>query len=304
MPLTHVTEFPATAPEQIDHFARLLNKSEDFRKVFAEVYRGQSKKPKTAAEIGQRVGLSAKRVLEIATPLSAAGLFEKTKSGPLIGYRKFHHINTVKKRILSLAKNPRKLADHVTVRSRRTETASKVVVKLPLMRSSVRARRITVDEIDQFEKVRSKPAKDLPANMDPRELSESDFKRGLLGLLAGTDATKDWAGEANDIFTTHLSIKGKRYSSAFALKGPGAVKGTVTPGNMGANGDQIQRLVASGVQVCVVQAERPIAQTVYEQLEQLAQAKSALTGQEIFHCVINKADSYRLRMAYPEAFHA
>ncbi len=88
-----VSEFPTTAPEQIEHFARLLRKSEQRRWVFKEIYRGKAKKPKTAAAIGDEVGLTAKRVLEIATPLAANHLFEQTKADNLTAYKKYSAIN-------------------------------------------------------------------------------------------------------------------------------------------------------------------------------------------------------------------
>lgn len=300
--LTHTSEFPATAPEQIEHFAKLLRKSEIKRQIFAEVYRGQSTKPKVPAQIALAVGSSVtgKRVAELATPLAHAGLFEIVKDGNRVAYRKHRHIATVRDKILSLARDAKKLAKHVTVRTAGAPKKT-ISVKVLLSSKNVSVRYITIDDIDNFKKVRNIKMTDVPEKLAPEALQEKDFKAGLLKLLPGTDAAKDWGGEANDIFTDKLYLRGKRMAAAFALKGPFA-GGKITPGKMGKNGDQLQRLVASGSQAFFVQSEMAIAQSVYEQLQQLAQAKSALTRTSYYYGVINRADSYRLRLAYPMCF--
>src|SRR5271169_627216 len=109
MTIQNVSEFPATAPEQIDHFAKLLRKSAQGRAIFLEVCRGQSKQAKTATEIASRVSLSPKRVLEVASPLAAHQLFEKTKRDGQVAYKKYTNINAVKHKIIALATNKDRL---------------------------------------------------------------------------------------------------------------------------------------------------------------------------------------------------
>ena len=70
---------------------------------------------------------------------------------------------------------------------------------------------------------------------------------------------------------------------------------------MGKNGDQIQRLFGSPAQVFFVQYEGEIKESIIGLMEELAKAKAAL-GQEVFFGIINREDSYRLRVAYPKAF--
>jgi hypothetical protein len=299
-----VSEFPATAPEQIEHFAKLLSRSELRRRVFVEIYRGQSKKPKTAEEIGNRVKVTAKRVLEIATPLAANHLFEKTKIDHRTAYRKYGAINTVKARILTLATNRKKLREHVTVRNPRVRSQ---VVKIELTPKSrdvaIDVKHTTVDDIDNFSRVRSLPHRRLPKSMNPARLPEKAFKLGVARILGNRGTFKDWGGERNDLYTTHVKINGRRYAAAFGLKGPGK-SGPLTPGKMGKNGDQIQRLFDSPAQVMMVQYEGEIAESVLAQMQRLAIAKSVSENQRIFYGVIALEDSYRLRIRYHTKFQA
>jgi hypothetical protein len=302
MTIQHVSEFPATAPEQIDHFATLLGKSELRRKVFWEVYRGKNKDAKTAEEIGNMIHLTPKRVLEIATPLAANALFEKTKHEGRTAYLKYPNINTVKHKIMRLATNKAKLAAHVTVRK---PGASLLQIPVRVDRRAadviVNVKFLTVDGIDNFSKVRNlNPAK-LPDELDPKRLAEKVFKYGTAHILGNRGKFTDWGGEKNDLYTSHLRIKGARYSSAIGFKGP-ATKGTLTPGKMGYNGDQIQRLFDSDAQVFLVQFEGAIAQSVPEQMKALAVNKSVQDRRVVFYGVIALEDSYRLRIKYANEF--
>lgn len=302
MTIQPVSEFPASAPEQIDHFARLLRKSEQRRKVFWEVYRGKSKDAKTAEEIGHKIHLTAKRVLEIASPLAANHLFEKTKRDGRTAYRKYPTINTVKQKIISLATNKAKLEAHVTTRKPKA-SLSEIKVKVdPRSRGVfVDVRHVTVDEIDSFSRVRTVKHAKLPKKVEPARLPERVFKYGTAKILGNRGKFTDWGGEKGDLYTTHLKIKGKRFATAMAFKGP-ATTGTLTPGKMGHNGDQIQRLFDCEAQVFLVQYEGPIAESVSQQLKALAVNKSIQDQRTVFYGTIALEDSYRLRIRYASAF--
>ena len=304
MSVQHVTEFPATAPEQIEFFAQLLSRSEDKRRVFVEIYRGQSKNPKTAQEISRRVKLTPKRVLELATPLAANNLFEKTRHAGKIAYKKYPIINTVKAKILRLATNKQKLAAHVTVRNP-SKTVTNIQLRVtPGMRDVViDVRNVTIDEIGNFSKVRALKVEKLPSRLEPPRLPESAFKNGVVKILGNRGTFQDWGGEKNDLFSTHFEIEGKRYAGAIAFKGP-ATSGILTPGKMGKNGDQIQRLLSSAAQVFIVQYEGQIAESVLEQMRRLAAEKSMAERQRIYYGTIGLEDSYRLRLMYATQFAA
>jgi hypothetical protein len=302
MTIQHVSEFPATAPEQIDHFAELLSKSDQGRMVFWEICRGQSKQPKTAEEIGKRTHMPAKRVLEIASRLAAHQLFEKTKRNGRIAYRKYPNINAVKHKIMKLATDSKRLAAHVTVR-RPQVPFGEIRVRINREKADVfvDVRPITIDEIENFSKVRPLKHNKVPDSLEPPRLPEKIFKNGTASILGNRGSFKDWGGEKNDLYTTHLKIKGKRYTAAIGFKGP-ATKGVLTPGKMGHNGDQIQRLFDSDAQVFLVQFEGPIAQSVPEQLKGMAVNKSVQDRRVVFYGIIGLEDSYRLRLKYAEDF--
>src|SRR2546430_2120475 len=213
MTIQSVSEFPATAPEQIDHFAKLLSKSVHRRKVFWEIYRGKSKDAKTADKISIKVHLSAKRVLEIATPLAANSLFEKTKHDGRTAYRKYPNINTVKHKIKRLAENKSKLDSHVTVRKPRISLRE---IPLRIDRTMadvfVDVKSITVDAIDNFANVRNLSSSKIPDSLEPKRLPEKVFKNGIACILGNKGTFTDWGGEKNDLYTSHLRIKGIRYS--------------------------------------------------------------------------------------------
>lgn len=150
----------------------------------------------------------------------------------------------------------------------------------------------------EFARVRT--IRHVPAALNPERLAESKVKAGILKLLKETKSPKDWGGETNDIFSARLTLRGRAARGAFALKGP-AKKGTLVPGMMGKNGDQIQRLFNSSADVFFVQYEGEIAESVVEQMEKLAKVR-ALLGGRISFGIIDKLDTYRLRLAYPSVF--
>src|SRR5689334_13303637 len=302
MTIHSVSEFPASAPEQIDHFARLLSKSEQRRKVFWEIYRGKTKAPKTAEEIGRNVRLTPKRVLEIASPLAANHLFEKTKKDGRTAYRKYPTINTVKRRIHGLASNKRRLEAHVTTR-RPKPLPDEIKIRVSTNSDAVfvDVRHVTIEDIDNFSKVRSLSHAKLPKKIIPPRLPEKVFKYGTAGILGNRGKFTDWGGEKGDLYSTYMKIRGKRFASAIGFKGP-ATTGTLTPGKMGHNGDQIQRLFDSEAQVFLVQYEGQIAESVSQQLKALAVNKSVEDRRIVFYGTIPLEDSYRLRTKYASAF--
>ena len=161
-----------------------------------------------------------------------------------------------------------------------------------------KTRFIRIDDVEQFAKVNK--IRTVPNRLNPDRLPEQAVKKGILRLLKETKQPKDWGGETNDIFSVKLKVRGRVRRGAFALKGP-AKKGPLVPGMMGKNGDQIQRLFGSPAEAFFVQYEDEITESIIGLMEQLAKAK-ALLGGEVFFGIIDREDTYRLRVAYPAAF--
>jgi hypothetical protein len=156
-------------------------------------------------------------------------------------------------------------------------------------------RSITVDDIESFKAVR----KIKSATASP--LSEATFKAGIRKTLREPGVFKDWGGERNDLYTTRVRHMGRRRRAAFAFKGPGT-KGKLTPGKMGKNGDQIQRLFQVPADIYLLQYWGQIEDSVPELMNLLAIATSIKESREVIYGTIDGVDSNRLAAAYPKAF--
>jgi hypothetical protein len=285
----------ALTPERLEYFAGELRSSQKKREVFKAAYKGKRKAPVDARHLANLTGYSKKAVNEIATGLARKGLLIQPRESKAV-YERDMAVMENRDRILRLATSRTAAARHTTMRSARPQPrVERIEVINP---ARVKVKRITIDDIDQLSRVRrlAPPAKNLPP------VSEDVFKRALVKLLPGTQLKKDWGGERNDIYTDHIKVSGKRLSAAFALKGP-AQKPPLTPGKMGKNGDQVQRLVVlAPVDLYVIQFEGQIDESIFELLEYLLRGKSSMSAKEYFYCVIDGADSARIRQAYPTAF--
>jgi hypothetical protein len=209
-------------------------------------------------------------------------------------YEKIDFFHSHKRRILTLADSPQKLKAFPTKRN----PGQPRLVQLRLSERRARIQAITVNDIGSLAKVKRirGPVPDLGDSM-----SETQFKGGLQRIVGEGGRFKDWGGEVADLFTSRCRVAGRRRPVALALKGP-ATKGELTPGKMGKNGDQIQRLFEAPAEVFVVQYCRQVALSVLAQMRQLAIAKSLMTGTHVRYGVIDGSDSTRVVRAYPSAF--
>lgn len=292
-----VSDARSNAPEQIVHAAECVGKGKHRRAVFEAIY-FHKKKIKTVSDIQAATGLPRMRVLQEGRALATKGIVHQTDLDGEVAYRKddFYHANKAK--ILAAAGNPAKLKAIPTKRNpeRSTEGHVTIRIKLPRGMHFEQPKFITIDDIDSFKKVRKVP----PAGNLPVSLSEKKFKDGLLQILRQGGTFKDWGGEYNDVYTGRLVFRGKRYRAAFALKGPG-LKAKLTPGRMGKNGDQIQRLFASSADFFFVQHWREIDESVIAHMDALA-TKAAIGGKRVFFGTIDGQDSMRIYTAYRKSF--
>jgi hypothetical protein len=291
MPLP-VSDSLSNANEQIEQTAKAIGRSKLHRTVFEAIYDGKQR-IKTVGEIAKKTRLTRKQVLMSGKRFASQHIVNQVKHDHDTAYEKIDFFHAHKRKILSLAGDPKKLAALPT--KRKVGVTVPKVVRLTTQWAT--AKRITVDDIASFAKVRRvKSNGDLPASV-----SEKAFKKGVQRILGEAGKFTDWGGERSDLFTTRLVIGGKRLAAAFGFKGPG-MTGTLVPGKMGKNGDQIQRLFTEPAQVFVVQYWREVDSTVLEQLEALAVAKSTLARKKIWYGIIDGQDSNRLYRAYPAQF--
>lgn len=292
MPIA-VSDSRSSPADQIAHAVKILGRAKQRTAVFNAIYRGK-RRLKTVEEIHRATRLSRKRVLEEARKLVKNLLVSQTKTDGDTAYEKDPFYDAQKTKILSLARDPKKLARFPTKVTPRPVGTALSLIRIPGQR--IRVQLVTIDDIESFSKVRKKHGTSAPIPM-----LEAKFKEGIKRILGERGRFKDWGGERNDLLTTRLRLKGKRRAAAFAFKGRGR-RGKLTPARMGKNGDQIQRLFKSPADVFLVQYWDQIDESVVEQMGEFAKAKSAGDSKEIFYGVIDGQDSIRIMKAYPAAF--
>lgn len=286
-----VSDSLSNTEEQIERAAKTIGRGAR-RQVFEAIYHHKAK-IKTVEQIATRTGLSRIRVLQEGRHLVTKGLARPAHVSTDTAYEKIDFFHAHKTQILKLAANPKQLA--------RLPTKRKVVVTLPrtvkIPSSGADVKRLTVDDIDSFTKVR----KVRVAGVFDSTISETQFKEGVQAIIGEPGEFKDWGGEKSDLYTTRLRLKGKRRAAAFAFKGPGQ-RQKLVPGRMGKRGDQALRLFQEDADVFIVQHWREIDPSVIDMLRQLAVAKSVMNGTRIWYGVIDGDDSQRLITAYSAHF--
>lgn len=287
-----VTDVRSNPNDQIAYIAKILGRAKQRTAVFLFIHRGK-KKIKTVTEIAKGTKLSRKRVLEEGKILNHKQVVKQHKLDGDIGYERDPFCYAHKAKIAALARSPAKLKALPTKYSPKI-VGVKVMIAAP--KAFVRTATITIDQIDSFARV--KKVKGTPPAVT---MSESRFKQGVQRVVGDKGRFKDWGGEQSDLWTTRARFKGKRVPIAFAFKGPGT-KGLLTPGRLGKNGDQIQRLFIEDADIYLVQYVGQIAPTVLQQMASFAQNKSVATGRKIFYGVVDGDDSARLVAAYPASF--
>jgi hypothetical protein len=292
--VTKVSDSLSNANDQIARAAKILGRSKDKTAVFKAVCHGKKKRV-TVEDIMQRTRMKRKRVLEDAAKLANQLLIVKHRENGEVVYERDSFLAANRQKILSLASNRRKLDKFATKTNPRGGVNSTVTIAFP--RKQVRTRMVTIDDIDSFAAVVGTVAMGEKLT----GMSERTLKEGMQRIIGEPGTFTDWGGEKNDLYSTRLRYKGARRSVAFAFKGPGK-RGTLTPGKLGKNGDQIQRLFESRADFYFVQYYDRIAESVTDQMDLIAKSKSYSETREIFWGIIDGTDSVRLVAAYRSKF--
>lgn len=289
-----VSDSRSNRNDQIAYAIKVLGKSQDRISVFKCVYHGR-KKHKSVAEITKATRLSRKRVLEEGKKLAHNQLLFQDRVDGEIVYSRDDFYYGQKSAILSTVGNKKKFAKLATKVNPVATSRIFHTIRLPSQR--IKAKQINVDDVGSFAMVR----KVSHRVTKPIAMLEARFKNGIKRILHEQGQFKDWGGERNDLLTSRVVFNGKRSPTAFAFKGRGK-RGKLTPGMMGKNGDQIQRLFKSVASIFFVQYWDQIDESVLEQMAEFAKAKSAVEGNVIYYGVIDGQDSNRLIKAYPREF--
>jgi hypothetical protein len=293
---TSVADRSSNKNEQIVHAAEVIGRSAHRAAIFREIYRGK-RRSKTVTELMARTRLPRTRVLDAGKALADNEIIGQARNDGQTVYTKVEFFQRYRDRILGYATNPRA---RNAVPTKRNVTSKQQILRVSfdvaIPKRSVKARRVTVDDIESFQKVRKQPD-----DLDFVKMPETRFKRGVSKILGERGEFKDWGGELRDLSSTRLRIHGHRRAAALAFKGPG-MTGRLVPGKLGKNGDQIQRLARCPADVFLVQYWAEIDDSVMEQLERFMQLKSFLENREVWYGIIDGQDSARLINAYPNQF--
>jgi hypothetical protein len=151
---------------------------------------------------------------------------------------------------------------------------------------------VWVDEIDSFSAVKGTTHPSWMQVQRLKDIPEHAIKQAFQDIIGEPFEQKDWGGEHSDLDTTQLMWNGKRRAALFAFKGP-AKFGVLHPGDMGKNGDQMDRLFHQNADIYVVQHCHKFASSVRSMMRMYA---TALPGRNFV--MIDGADTYRILRAY------
>lgn len=156
----------------------------------------------------------------------------------------------------------------------------------------------SIEELDSFDRCSEILIQDIrPILPQVANLREEAVKRFLVDLLGEPTVPKDWGGEADDVFSTHVRMDGREVAATFALKGRG-VRGRMKIRHLGKNADQIVRLTRQPASLFVVQHVDEVDSAVRQALESAVIAVRATRNSEARGSVWDGIDTGRLLVAY------
>jgi hypothetical protein len=291
--MTTVSNPSADADEKIERAARVLRASRQNKDVFKAIYKGK-RRFKSVEDLKRSVTNFTKKTYAAAARLAAEDIVDKKKQDGLMLYGKKDFYTHHRDRILRMSES--------LDRIKKAPTKRKIQIQIKPSRtysfgSRPKVQQVYIDDVDSFQRIRRFSKGDLKL---VRDLPERVLNRAICGILNQSDK-KDWGGERHDIYTNRISFRGARRSAAFALKGR-ATKGLLTPGKMGKNGDQVQRLFESTADIYVIGYIREIDDRIVDLMQTHAIKNSLLANRKVAYCVIDGADVARLMAAYPAYF--
>ena len=153
---------------------------------------------------------------------------------------------------------------------------------------------ILPEDIDQFSRMKDVEVGSANEWLDAmRKLPEAAVKEAFASLLS-EPTKKDWSGESNDHFSANVSVRGRRRTAAFLLKGPSEFR-EMTQEMCGKRADQIHRMVDSDADVSIVQHAHLIGNIVRRTLRELTMAPGDSRRK---YCLIDGQATYRILKAY------
>ena len=153
---------------------------------------------------------------------------------------------------------------------------------------------ILPEDIEQFSRMTEVNATSADEWMSVmRSIPEEEVKAAITSLLA-EPTKKDWGGELDDHFSANVTVRGRRRTAAFLLKGPSRFA-EMTLDMCGSRADQIHRMVDTDADLCVVQHCHLIGSRVRQTLRSLTVLPG---GTKKKYCLIDGHATWRILKAY------
>lgn len=162
-------------------------------------------------------------------------------------------------------------------------------------RNETRLPLIQLDQIDSFALVAEVPPSTV-MDLCPLDLLEDDVERMIATIIGEPFRQKDWGGELDDLFTQSVDLDGRAVRASFMLKGRG-LGSVMKIKDLGANGDQVMRMVKQPAELFVVQHVNRIDPSVYSHLQDAILARRA-EGHKVIGSVWDGVALARLGVAY------
>jgi hypothetical protein len=208
-----VSDSRSNPADQVAHAVEVLGRAKQRIAVFKSIYTGK-KKIKTVNEIATATGLDRIRVLQEGKRLVDNQIVKQISAMGMTAYEKDPFYSVQRNKILRLVRDPIAFSRFPTKTRPKGAHPTSIVIRIP--RPRIQARYITVDDIDSFRRVQGVRVE--PGDYTP--VPEKVFKRGVAKILGESGRFQDWGGERNDLYTSRITIDGKRHPAAFAVKDP------------------------------------------------------------------------------------
>jgi hypothetical protein len=156
---------------------------------------------------------------------------------------------------------------------------------------------IPIDKIDSFSRAFEIAPSEVAGISSPLQVPEKKVKQLIAQIIGEPYVKADWGGEADDLFSDRVVLNGQRVPTSFILKGPGT-KGPLTLSKLGANGDQLDRMLNQPARLFVVQHANEVAVTVRNHLRRGILALRASGAEEATGSVWDGSDVARLLVAH------
>jgi hypothetical protein len=169
---------------------------------------------------------------------------------------------------------------------------------LPVYTDLPQGEQLFIEDIDSFRTVRDVNPQQISKYLKNGriEAAEDDIQLNLEKMIGESFHKKDHGGEENDLYTTLLTVNGRRVPTAFMLKGRGLTKNEMTIADCGKNGDQLVRLMQSPAELFIVQFVGNVSENVVKDIQGKIRERN-LQGRPALFCIINGTDTARLMFA-------